>query len=200
MACGCKKKTSTGIEALSLFPHMEGNDDMAEVFNSVAAGIKAEVLPKTYFIRASDAAKFNNRNRYLKVTSSNQLIPEPIRDWLVADSRYRKDFVETESAAAEVVAAPVVFAQLPELYEATVVDELASEAVVEVDLDSDTLYIQAYDANMLFADVDEDDFAEMNLAELQLYVTHNGIDIGRATSETTIRERVVEWYQDANAG
>lgn len=196
MACACKKNKS-GIEALSLIPDMEGSFNMVEeVYNSVPAGLKAATVPKTYYIRASDAAKYNNRNRYLKVTSPNQPIPEPIRDWLINDNRYKHDFVVTEPVVAEV---PVVETETVTLIAADETDETQTE-VVDVDLDNDTLYIQAYDAAMLYEHVDENDFPEMSLDELQSYVTHYSIDIGRATSENTIREKVTEWYLNANLG
>jgi hypothetical protein len=194
MACGCKKNNKSGIEALSLIPGMEGSYSMVEeVFKNVPAGLKASAVPKTYYIRASDAAKYNNRNRHLKITSPNQAIPEPIRDWLVSDYRYKHDFAATAPVVAEV---PVVETETVTLFPA---DDTQSE-VVDVDLDNDTLYIQAYDAAMLYEHVDENDFPEMSLDELQSYVTHYSIDIGRATSETTIREKVTEWYLNANLG
>lgn len=197
MACGCKKKTSSGIEALSLIPGMEGSYSMVEeVFKHVPAGLKASAVPTTYYIRSSDATKYNNRNRHLKITSPNQLIPEPIRDWLISDYRYKHDFVATEPVVAQ---APVVETESVTLFPADVTDETQSE-VVDVDLDNDTLYIQAHDAAMLYEHIDMSDFPEMNLAELQLYVTHYSIDIGRATSENTIREKVTEWYLNANMG
>lgn len=195
MACGCKKKANNGVEALSSLALLEGSSFMAEVFNSVPAGLKASVaLPKTYFIRASDARKYNSGNRYLKISTLNQPIPEPIRDWLLADFRHKNDFAETVYVAAEV---PVVETESVTLFPVGNTVETEAE-IVEVDLDNDTLYIQAYDAAMFYEHIDQTDFTEMNLAELQLYVTHYSIDIGRATSENTIREKVTEWYLNAN--
>lgn len=194
--CNCGKKSKTnGVVALAAYPTYLGVEDMDEVFRSAPINLKQSVLDasngkKKYFIRASDARKYNGGDRYLVITSVTQQVAEPILDWLKANPYHKHDFAAAQPVAETVE--PVV--------EVVPVFTEDVEDVIEVSIADDTLYIAAYDGNVMYEHLDADDFTEMTLDELNAYVEHYQIDIGRATAESTIRERVTEWYNDAHNG
>lgn len=199
--CNCGKKsqiqtTTGGLAAFALSAYGDGY--MAEeFFRSAPINLKQSVLDagngkKTYFIRASDARKYNEGNRYLVIRDVRQKVAEPIIVWLRNNPFHKHDFADAVEVV-EVEAAPT-----PALETETV--EPVEPVEIEVNLEADTLYIAAYEANVLYEHLDPDDFGEMTLEELQHYVDHYQIDVGRATAESTIRERVIDWYNDANNG